>query len=94
MRGQVTISLAGGEVGSGAAPLTLVHRKADEICHFFYRIIEMTLHRPFRKRGSPAVGACPRTFPALALTSASRKLSICDAFPETRTVIVVPRDIT
>src|SRR5712691_2136955 len=54
VRGQVTISLAGGEVGSGAAPLALVHRKANEICHFFYRIIEMTLNRPFRKRGSPS----------------------------------------
>jgi len=54
VRGQVTIALAGGEVGSGAAPLALVHRKANEICHFFYRIIEMTLNRPFRKRGSPS----------------------------------------
>lgn len=51
--GQVTIALAGGEVSLGAAPLGLVHRKANEVCNFFYRIIEMTLHRPFRRRGSP-----------------------------------------
>jgi hypothetical protein len=54
VRGQVIISLAGGEVSRGAAPLVLVHHKANEICHFFYRIIEMTLNRPFRKRGSPS----------------------------------------
>lgn len=51
--GQVTIALAGGEVSLGAVPLGLVHRKANEVCNFFYRIIEMTLHRPFRRRGSP-----------------------------------------
>jgi hypothetical protein len=53
VRGQVTIALDGGEVSLGAAPLWLVHRKANEVCNFFYRIIEMTLHRPFRRRGSP-----------------------------------------
>jgi hypothetical protein len=53
VRGQVTIALAGGEVSLGAAPLWLVHRKANEVCNFFYRIIEMALSRPFRRRGSP-----------------------------------------
>jgi hypothetical protein len=53
VRGQVTIALDGGEVSLGAAPLRLVHHKANEVCNFFYRIIEMTLHRPFRRRGSP-----------------------------------------
>jgi hypothetical protein len=54
VRGQVTIALDGGEVSLGAAPLRLVHHKANEVCNFFYRIIEMTLHRPFRRRGSPS----------------------------------------
>jgi hypothetical protein len=53
VRGQVTIALAGGEVSLGAAPLWLVHRKANEVCNFFYHIIEMALNRPFRRRGSP-----------------------------------------
>jgi hypothetical protein len=54
MRGQVTVSLSGGEVSRGAAPLELVHQQAKNICDFFYHIIEMTLNRPFRKRGKPS----------------------------------------
>jgi hypothetical protein len=53
LRGEVAISLHGGEVGIGAAPLQLVHQKTSEICTFFYRIVEMLLKRPFRKRGFP-----------------------------------------
>ena len=55
LQGQVTISLSGGEVSMGAAPLWLIHHKENEVCNFFYRIIEMILGRPFRKRASPSV---------------------------------------
>ena len=54
MRGQVTVSLSGGEVSRGAAQLELVHKQANKIRNFFYCIIEMTLNRPFRKRGLPS----------------------------------------
>ncbi|MBK7217267.1 MAG: hypothetical protein IPH95_09490 [Candidatus Promineofilum sp.] len=37
----VLISLSGGEVLFGAAPLDLVHRKVDEIRNIFYRVIEL-----------------------------------------------------
>ena len=52
VQGRITISLAGGEVSMGAAPLSLIHQKANEVCNFFYRIIEMLLGHPFRKRGT------------------------------------------
>lgn len=52
IQGEITISLAGGEVSTGAAPLVLVHRKANEVCSFLYRTVEMILNRPFRKRGN------------------------------------------
>lgn len=54
IRGQLAISLAGGEIATGAAPLRLVNRKADEISNFFYRIIEMILGHGFRKHGPPS----------------------------------------
>ena len=40
VRGQLAVSLAGGEITTGAAPLKLANRKADEISNFFYRINE------------------------------------------------------
>ena len=53
VRGQLAVSLAGGEITTGAAPLKLANRKADEISNFFYRIIEMIMGRSFRKQGPP-----------------------------------------
>ncbi len=50
----VLISVSGGEVVPGGAPLDLIHRKVDEVKNLFYRIIEMQLNRPFRRRGAPA----------------------------------------
>jgi hypothetical protein len=50
IQGQITLSLAGGEISMGAAPLSLIHQKANEVCSFFYRIIEMILGHPFCMR--------------------------------------------
>jgi len=54
MKGEVLVSVGGGEVVTGGAPLHLILRKVDEVRNFFYRTIEMLLNLPFRKHGSPS----------------------------------------
>jgi hypothetical protein len=51
--GEVLISVSGGEVVRGGAPLDLVLDKVNDIKSYFYRTIELMLNRPLRKRGSP-----------------------------------------
>jgi hypothetical protein len=51
--GEVLVSVKGGDVITGGAPLELILRKIDEVSRIFYRTIEMLLNRPFRKRGAP-----------------------------------------
>ncbi len=51
--GEVLVSVKGGEVVVGGAPLELILRKVDEVSRIFYRTIEMMLDRPFRRRGMP-----------------------------------------
>lgn len=51
---QVLVSVSGGEVVRGGAPLDLIHKKVDEVGKLFYRTIEMLLKKPLRKRGSPS----------------------------------------
>lgn len=53
-KGAVLVSVSGGMIVPGGAPLDLIHRKVDEVKNLFYRTIEMLLNRPFRKRGSPS----------------------------------------
>ncbi len=53
IEGEVLVSVKGGEVLYGAAPLELVLRKVDQISKFFYRTTEMLLERPLRRRGNP-----------------------------------------
>jgi hypothetical protein len=53
MKGEVLVSVGGGEVVTGGAPLHLILRKVDEVRSFFYRTIEMLLNLPFRRHGSP-----------------------------------------
>jgi hypothetical protein len=53
IEGEVLVSVKGGEVLYGAAPLELVLRKVDQISKIFYRTTEMLLELPLRKRGSP-----------------------------------------
>lgn len=50
----VLISVKGGKVVFGGAPLDLIHSKVQDIKTIFYRIIEMQLKRPFRKGPPPA----------------------------------------
>lgn len=54
VKGTVIVSVSGGEVVIGGAPLDLIHRKVDEVRNLFYRTIEMMLNLPFRKRGAPS----------------------------------------
>ncbi|HYA40366.1 MAG TPA: hypothetical protein VEF34_03630 [Syntrophobacteraceae bacterium] len=54
VKGEVLVSIDGGEVVSGGAPLDLVNRKVSEVSSFFYRTIEWELKQPFRKRGLPS----------------------------------------
>jgi len=54
MKGEVLVSVGGGEVVTGGAPLHLILRKVDEVRSFFYRTIEMLLNLPFRRHGSPS----------------------------------------
>ena len=51
--GTVLVSVSGGLVVPGGAPLDLIHRKVDEVKTIFFRTIEWLLNRPFRKRGAP-----------------------------------------
>jgi hypothetical protein len=53
-KGEVLVSVSGGEVVSGGAPLELILRKVDEVSRIFYRVIEMLLEQPFRRRGAPS----------------------------------------
>lgn len=68
-KGDVLISLSGGEVMFGAAPLDLVHRKVDEIRNILFRVIEMLLGKPLRQRGQPTTEIQDRFRPWLLQTS-------------------------
>ena len=54
VKGEVLVSVAGGKIVTGAAPLEFVHRKVNEVRNIFYRTIEMLLNQPFRRRGLPS----------------------------------------
>lgn len=51
VKGEVLVSVSGGQIVTGAAPLELIYRKVNEVSNIFYRTIEMLLNQPFRKRG-------------------------------------------
>ncbi|NJN56989.1 MAG: hypothetical protein HC879_05550 [Leptolyngbyaceae cyanobacterium SL_5_9] len=53
IEGEVLVSVRGGEVLYGAAPLDLVLRKVDQIRNIFYRTTELLLDIPFRTRRPP-----------------------------------------
>lgn len=53
IEGEVLVSVKGGEILYGAAPLELVLRKVDQISKIFYRTTEMLLDLPLRTRGNP-----------------------------------------
>lgn len=51
--GQVTVSVSGGEVVVGAAPLDLIVEKVQTIQAMFYRTVEFLKGVEFRTRGAP-----------------------------------------
>ncbi len=50
----VLVSVRGGEVLTGGAPLDLILRKVEEVRALFYRTVEWLMNRPLRVRGGPA----------------------------------------
>lgn len=52
--GDVLVSVSGGRVVFGGAPLDLVIRKVEEVRAMFYRTAELLLGVPHRKRGLPS----------------------------------------
>ena len=53
VRGDVLVSVKGGEVIYGGAPLDLISSKVAGIQAVLFRTVEMLLGRPFRKHGPP-----------------------------------------
>lgn len=51
--GDVLVSVKGGQVIHGGAPLDLIVRKVEGIQAVLFRTVEMLLDRPFRRRGEP-----------------------------------------
>jgi hypothetical protein len=51
--GDVLVSVRGGQVIYGGAPLDLIIQKVGGIQAVLFRTVEMLLDRPFRKRGAP-----------------------------------------
>lgn len=50
----IFVSVRGGEVFTGGAPLDLIVRKIEEIRAFYYRTVEWVLGLPVRMRGAPS----------------------------------------
>lgn len=51
--GDVLVSVKGGEIINGGAPLDLIIQKIESIQALLFRTVEMLLNRPLRKRGGP-----------------------------------------
>jgi hypothetical protein len=51
--GQVTVSIQGGEVVAGGAPLDMIVEKTQTTQAIFYRTLEFEQNLPFRKSGGP-----------------------------------------
>jgi hypothetical protein len=54
IEGDVLVSVKGGEIVRGGAPLNLIVRKVEEVQAFFYRTVELLLGQPLRRRGEPS----------------------------------------
>jgi hypothetical protein len=52
--GDVLVSVKGGSVVHGGAPLDLIVKKVEGVQALLFRTVEMLLSRPFRKHGGPA----------------------------------------
>ena len=53
--GDVLVSVKGGQVIHGGAPLDLIVRKVEGIQAVLFRTVEMLLDHPFRKHGGPSL---------------------------------------
>ena len=51
--GEVIISISGGEVVTGGAPLDLIVNKVKTVQSLFYRTVEYLSNMPLRRRGAP-----------------------------------------
>lgn len=56
-KGEVLVSVSGGEILYGAAPLELILEKVENIKNILYRTTEFLLSSELRKRGSPTYTA-------------------------------------
>lgn len=52
--GQVLVSVSGGEVVRGGAPLDLIVEKAQAVQSIFYRAVEYVQNLPLRRKGPPS----------------------------------------
>jgi hypothetical protein len=50
---EVLVSVKGGQVVTGGAPLDLVLLKVDQVSRLFLRTVEWMVHAPHRKREAP-----------------------------------------
>ena len=53
VRGDVLVSVQGGIVVPGGAPLDLIKQKVEGVQAVLFRVVEMMLNRPLRRRGAP-----------------------------------------
>jgi hypothetical protein len=67
--GQVIVSVKGGEIIEGGAPLDLIVAKVQTVQALFYRTAEFLLGRPHRKRGGPTKDVLETCRPWLFQTS-------------------------
>jgi hypothetical protein len=54
-KGEVLVSVSGGEVVLGGAPLDMILQKVKEVRGIFFRTIELLLNVPLRKKGEPSL---------------------------------------
>lgn len=54
-KGEVLVSVSGGEIVMGGAPLDMILQKVKEVRGIFFRTIELLLHIPLRKKGEPSL---------------------------------------
>ena len=79
--GQVLVSVQGGEIVSGGAPLDLIVEKVKIVQSLFHRTAEFLSGLAHRRRGAPSK-SIQDSLPSVALSSRARKLSICSRYPE------------
>lgn len=54
-KGEVLVSVSGGDVVYGGAPLDMILQKVRDVRGIFFRTIELLLHQPLRRKGEPSL---------------------------------------